>query len=150
MAKKRKARKEDIKKVDLLKPINIADFGSKNDPCFGKLHDPKHPTCQRCGDIELCAIKFGQTNHKKREKMAEDTTFLDIGEEKIDKMKKNTQIRQLIKRIVKKEKSISEKMLKEQVMAGMGITEKKFKARLKKLLEGSKRVIKKGNKIQYK
>lgn len=73
---KRKARKA-TKKVDFLKPIDITLFGTKDDPCFGKLYNLSTSECQRCGDSELCAVVFAQNMKKERVKQKKKTRFKD-------------------------------------------------------------------------
>lgn len=101
--RKRTARKELSKKVDIMKPINIFEFGSESDPCFGKFYDPRVSECSRCGDSELCALKMGQLNLKEREKIEKTQAFKDLEErsisepdKKIIKTKMKSRIKELI------------------------------------------------------
>lgn len=84
---KRVARNEQAEKINLLFPIDITQLGSEDDPCFGKLHDPKDPICISCGDCELCQIMHAQNNHSVREKVEKKGKFKDMEEKEIyDKM----------------------------------------------------------------
>ena len=78
MAKIREPRKKLIKKVDIMKPLNINTLGTSDDPCFGKHYDIKAPECQRCGDSELCAIVKAQKNNIAREKIEKNKSFKDL------------------------------------------------------------------------
>jgi hypothetical protein len=103
--KKRKARKEMVKKVDITKPVMIPleKIGSDEDPCFGKLNDPRHPTCQKCGDIEFCAIAMGQMNTIKRLAWEEKNPVKDVEEEKLkpeDPIEVKKQVRARIKEMI--------------------------------------------------
>lgn len=73
---KRITRKE-TKGVDFLKPIDISKFGTKDDPCFGKLYNLSTPECKRCGDSELCSVVFAQNMKKVREGEKSKTRFKD-------------------------------------------------------------------------
>lgn len=81
----REARTTKIaKKPQIDKPVlDIALYGSDQDPCFGILYDPRTSECQRCGDSELCAIMLGQNNHLKRDKLETTQKFKDIEEKDI-------------------------------------------------------------------
>lgn len=145
----RKARNKESKKLDLLKPINLMAITPENDPCFGKLHDPQHATCRRCGDSEICSIAKGQLNHSKRAKVEEVSNFMDIEEEGIDNLSLNKKIRKAIKNIVSTNKAIKKTQLKEQVVSGLGISEEKFEKRLKIILKNSKNITLTNGTITY-
>ena len=76
---KRKTR-DKIKVTDkqMLKPLNIEDFGSDDDPCFGKLFDLATAECKRCGDSEICGVVFAQKLNTVRTKVEEKHRFKDI------------------------------------------------------------------------
>lgn len=74
---KRKPRRM-TKGIDFLKPINIKDLGTKDDPCFGKYNDPKASECMRCGDCELCAVATAQNLVSKRTKIEGKQKFKDL------------------------------------------------------------------------
>lgn len=76
--KKRKARDSGIDEKQLLVPINILEFGSDKDPCYGKLYDLNAVECKSCGDIELCAIAMAQSNSVKRLEMEKTQAFKDL------------------------------------------------------------------------
>lgn len=77
MGNKRKPRKTtDI--PNLLQPFDITKFGTDEDPCFGKLNDPKAPECQRCGDFEFCSIVMAQNLAQKRIKVEKKNEFKDL------------------------------------------------------------------------
>lgn len=105
--KKRKPRKniQVANKLSTLYPISITEFGSEKDPCFGKLYDPKHDTCGRCGDSEFCSIAMAQNNHVNRLKVEKTTKFKDIEEQNIkptsDKKALKKEIKSLIRKMIK-------------------------------------------------
>ena len=72
------------KKIDIMQPITIDMLGNDNDPCFGKFFDGKNPSCKRCGDSEICLAAMGQNNHKKRNKVEKEATYLDLEEKNQD------------------------------------------------------------------
>lgn len=135
--KKRKSRNRLAGSFDTLKPLLLEDIyklGTENDPCFGKLYDPKAPECQRCGDNEICAITFGQNNHKLRDKAEKNMAFLDLEEKEIDTMSNSKKAKKLIRRLINNHKSISVEAVKQQVMSGLDISEKVFEKILKKIM----------------
>ena len=112
---KRKARKNLIKGADLTKPVilPLEQIGSKDDPCFGRLNDPRHPTCQRCGDIEMCSIAMAQLNNLKRLAIEKEKNFKDIEEAQLvqpDKKEQRVEIKKRIKELLK-EKAPREKII---------------------------------------
>lgn len=74
---KRKPRRM-TKGIDFLKPIDIKDLGTENDPCFGKHNSPKAPECMKCGDCELCAVVTAQNLIGKRTKVEGKQKFKDL------------------------------------------------------------------------
>ena len=79
MAKKNSREpREKTKGIDLMEPINITQFGTDDDPCFGKEYNLSTPECKRCGDSELCAIVMGQNNHIKRKTIEDNNRFKDL------------------------------------------------------------------------
>jgi|SRR5882757_2055996 len=81
----RKPRKKLSKKFDVLVPVSnitLEQLGSPDDPCFGKLFDPKTDECSRCGDSELCAIRMQHLNTLKRAGIEANSKFKDMEEEK--------------------------------------------------------------------
>lgn len=78
---KRKSRKKISKKVDITKPllpIDILEFGTDNDPCFGKHYDLTEDECKICGDCHLCSIVFNQKTENKRSKIEKENRFKDL------------------------------------------------------------------------
>jgi hypothetical protein len=76
---KRVARdKINKKKINFMEPLDISKFGTDEDPCFGKHHDPKASECGRCGDVEICSIICSQMMHVKRELIEKGQRFKDI------------------------------------------------------------------------
>lgn len=138
----RKSRNKLKKTVDLLVPVDIYKLGTEDDPCFGKHYNPKETECRRCGDCELCAIVLGQANHKKRETLPKETTFMDMEEKEIYEMKPKTKVRKLIKTLVKENPNILVSNLSLQVRAGLEITEKEFKSILNGMVKKEKIKIK--------
>lgn len=114
---KRVARNDQAKNFNLLFPIDITQLGSEDDPCFGKLHDPKDPVCISCGDCELCQIMHAQSNHDIREKVEKKGKFKDLEEKEIyDKMDKDAgsnesvdmkKLKKYIRKVIRNEKKLS-------------------------------------------
>lgn len=77
MAKKKKANTLPAKK-DILTVTDISTLGSDADPCFGKEYNLSTPECKRCGDSEMCAIKFAQLMNLTREQVEKENTFKDM------------------------------------------------------------------------
>lgn len=98
---KRKSRNtiNKLRETDLLS-IPIMDLGSDNDPCFAKLYNPQCSECSRCGDSEFCAIAMGQNNHKVRDKIEKEQSFLDKEENGIPKESPEEIKKQIIKKII--------------------------------------------------
>lgn len=81
MAKKEKGKKKEIinlEKVDIFKPLSLADIGSNGDPCFGKEYDLSTKECKICGDSELCAIAFAQGLRTTRKELDEQNHYKDL------------------------------------------------------------------------
>jgi hypothetical protein len=93
---KRKPRQSQGK-PDILKPFDVTKFGTDDDPCFGKLNDPKAPECQRCGDFEFCSIVMAQKLAQKRIKVEEKGNFKDL-----NKTPKIEEVRQFMKKRLEK------------------------------------------------
>ena len=75
----RKSRNEiDKESVDMLQPIDVTIFGTKDDPCFGKLYDITAEECKICGDCELCSIVNAQNLKKQRLKIEANTILKDM------------------------------------------------------------------------
>jgi len=90
MAKKKKLTKRDkvMKSLDknpILKPININNLGTSDDPCFGKSYDLSTSECKLCGDSELCCIKTANFLGKTRKELEQTNNFKDL-DDKIDKV----------------------------------------------------------------
>lgn len=92
---KRVPRKNLSKTMNVLQPITLDQLGTKDDPCFGKLFDPRCNECQRCGDSEICAIAMGQLNHALRAKTEEKGNFKDLEEKNIKKVPKKKALKEL-------------------------------------------------------
>jgi len=79
-------------------PIDITQFGSEKDPCFGILHDLKAPECLECGDSEFCAIAKAQHLHAKRLEIETKQRFKDIEEADDELAKKKIGIKEDIEK----------------------------------------------------
>jgi hypothetical protein len=79
----RKSRNSKVRNNKLEIPFDISKLGSKDDPCFGKHYDLNAPECQRCGDIELCAIAIQQNLTIIRGEIEQTQPFKDLEETKI-------------------------------------------------------------------
>lgn len=125
MAKKRKPRKDIVKKVDMLKPLNKIDilkFGTDDDPCFGKHFDLMEDACRRCGDSTLCQIVTNQKTVKLREEVESENRFKDL---ELDDDKAITLIKKLKKRKLENE------AIKIKLKRRFGFDDKKCNALLK-------------------
>ena len=82
MAKRSRQARENFAKqnIPLTEPFDITKFGSDEDPCFGKLNDPKAPECKICGDFEFCAMVMAENLNKKRVVEETKTEFKDLSE----------------------------------------------------------------------
>jgi len=87
---------------NLLEPLDILNFGSDNDPCFGKLHDLSAKECKVCGDSEFCAIVKAQNLHKERKVIESNQRFKDIEEQENDSIKIEKEIGKEITTLSKK------------------------------------------------
>jgi len=94
----REERDSDISEKLLLKPLNLEKFGTKDDPCFGKLYDLRAPECQVCGDFEACSVAYSQRLHDKRSKFEEENPMKDLEEIEI------TDTRDEIEKMIKTQK----------------------------------------------
>lgn len=119
----RKPRKKLSKKLNTLVPISnvtLEQLGTADDPCFGKLFDPKTDECSRCGDSEICAIKMMQNNNLKRAEVEAKHKFKDIEEEK-DPLKADPLIiKKMVRRRIKE--LIKLKMKPERIAADVNAT----------------------------
>lgn len=97
MAKRQKREEIDQDQVDLLIPIDISQFGTEDDPCFGKFHDLKAPECMKCGDADVCALAKAQYLHTNRIKIEGKQRFKDIEEADEEMIKKKEIIAKEIK-----------------------------------------------------
>lgn len=77
MARKSRATIQNTTPV-LIEPFDITKFGSEEDPCFGKLNDPKAPECKICGDFEFCAIVTAENLKKVRVREESKSQFKDL------------------------------------------------------------------------
>src|SRR5690554_4994224 len=78
--RERRKKSIDLTKVDLMKPLKFEDFGSANDPCFGKHYSPKATECKRCGDADICSILSQQKLHLDVAKQEKKYPFKDVDE----------------------------------------------------------------------
>lgn len=92
MIKRQKRDKISKKELDMTKPLDISKIGTKEDPCFGKHHDPSVSECQRCGDIEICSILSSQRLHIVREIQEKEKRFKDIEKLETKKVKTINQV----------------------------------------------------------
>lgn len=119
----RKPRKKLSKKLDLVSPVSnitLEQLGTADDPCFGKLFDPKTDECSRCGDSEICAIRMMQNNTLKRASVEGKSKFKDI-EEKNDPLKADPiVIKKMVRRRIKELMKL--KMKPEKIAADVHAT----------------------------
>lgn len=78
----------------LLTTFDVMDFGSEDDPCFGKLYDLTADECQNCGDHEVCAIAFIRILSQKRLKTESEINTKDL---EIDRLERDKEIRDWFK-----------------------------------------------------
>ena len=157
--KQRKSRNTFTKKKpDMSIPIPMELLGSDEDPCFGKLFDPRTNECQRCGDSEICAIAMGQKNHLLREKVESKQSFKDMEETKIitneDKKVIYKNVKKRIREMVKMAagKYIDIALVVDDVFASYakdGYTQIKIKKVIKKMAEKSNFLTIKNEKIKW-
>jgi len=157
---KRKSRKEKVKQIkDLSIPIPIEQLGGENDPCFGKLHDPRASECKRCGDSEICSIAMGQVNNMKRLLLEKKQNFKDLEElnikPKVDKKVLRKSIKNRIREIVKMggNKGIEIPQIIEDVWASYGkdgFSKKRIRKIMDVVVENSERIILTKNKLTWK
>lgn len=138
---KRKSRDTHQATIDLVYPVDF-DFtklGGPEDPCFGKLFDPKDPICQRCGDSELCQIYLAQKNHVKRLEVEQKGKFRDIEEKKIyDSAQKEYTVKEIkagIRGIIRDFKKIPVAQVINQASKKYGLSEKECKKHLTRMGE---------------
>lgn len=114
-------KKDLVKQLDNLIPIDIYQLGSKDDPCFGKLFDLKAEECALCGDSEFCQIALTQNLHVNRAEIAKEVKFLDIEEGELFEKKREIRIKRL-KLFIKKLKGLgkSQKIIKTQCIEKFG------------------------------
>lgn len=95
----RKPRKKPKnRKIDYMKPLTIKDFGSENDPCFGKHYDLRADECARCGDYEACSIVSQSKMLSQMEKQEKKHRFKDIEEAELIKTQDSWAKKQMVKR----------------------------------------------------
>lgn len=108
-----------------LKPFDAMAFGSKDDPCFGKLYDLTTDECQACGDLEVCAIAFTQNLQIKRAELERDNKFKDLEEQELIAMAK---AREYIKR--QRKLKIKDSKIAQRVEAKFGLSKETIKTLL--------------------
>jgi hypothetical protein len=156
--KERVARKKLAKQnFDLTVPITLEQLGNEEDPCFGKLYDPRTPECKRCGDSELCAIALSQHNHIKRLKVEKKVALKDVEEGDIpkkDPKQLRKEVRGKIVEIIKDHKQgIKRDMLVENVYGifnMVGIKKSLIIKLIKRLEVKNKHIIEKNNLYKWK
>ena len=103
----------------------MTKFGTDDDPCFGKLNDPKAPECQRCGDFEFCAIVTAENIKRLRVKEESKTKFKDM-----NKTPKLEKIRQFMEKSLFKNSRVKTVAL---TVKKFGISKEKAKAIMKNI-----------------
>ncbi len=106
MAKKKQTL-PDIKNQDPLEPINIAELGSKGDPCFGIGYDLSTKECKLCGDSELCAFKMSQNMNITRKELEQKNQYKDL-----DVLEDTVGIKKYIRGLIRKGKERKEVITK--------------------------------------
>ena len=124
MAKKNtREPREKTKEVDFMEPINITQFGTDDDPCFGKEYNLSTPECKRCGDSELCGIVMGQNNHIDRKKIEKNNRFKDL--EIVNKPNKPSALEQWVK--MKKDEGLKRSEIIKKAKNTYGSTREEIK-----------------------
>lgn len=90
----RKPRNNNQPVEKFLQPFDVTQFGSEEDPCFGKEYDLTTSECQACGDHELCAISFTRTIRDKRKKFELET---DVKDKEISELETIKEIKDFVK-----------------------------------------------------
>ena len=157
--KTRKPRSKIIKtKPDLGIPIPMELLGTDEDPCFGKLFDPRVDECKRCGDSEICAIAMGQKNHLLRKGIEEDKAFKDLEELEIKPTKDKKEIRRLVKKRIRGMVKmaggewVDQALVVDDVFASYnkdGYTQIRIRKIIKGMVEKSNSLISKNHKLKW-
>lgn len=157
---KRKPRKDKVKLIkDLTIPIPIELLGTEDDPCFGKLHDPRADECKRCGDREICAISMGQVNNMKRLLVEKSGNFKDLEEldikPQVDKKVLRKSVKNRIREMTKmgSSKGVDIEMVVEDVFASYqkdGFTKPGIRRIIDKMATASQHIILTKNKLTWK
>jgi hypothetical protein len=127
---KREAREQSLKDDEFLKPIDVTQFGTDNDPCFGKLYNLAEDECRRCGDQALCGLVFGQNLHVKRKGIEDKNRFKDLEMSK-EEPKNNKALTKWVKS--KKEEGLSRTEVIKKAKYTYGSTREEIKEIWKKL-----------------
>lgn len=120
-----------------MKPIDISIIGTNKDPCFGKHHSIKAIECQRCGDVEVCAIISSQQIHKEIAKAEKVGRFKDMEEAELI-MDQNAIIKKLILRKIEKGKKPNLKKLLEKYTIQFNVHDQdkpNLKQRIKNIIQ---------------
>ena len=125
---RKKRNKIDKTKIDFMKPVDITIFGSKDDPCFGKLFSPTAKECGQCGDSEICAIVTAQKAKLKRQTVESKGAFKDL--EEVDIYVKNAVKNFVVTNQITRFKEV------------VGLVKKKFKFDQTKAMDETKKAVK--------
>ncbi len=123
---KQVARDSKVPIKDLLKPFDVAKFGSEEDPCFGKLHDLNSDECQICGDVEICGIATMQNQLTMRQLLETNNKYKDLEEVE---MIRTQEIKEFIK--VRRERGISDAIIRAKLKTRFNLTYGQTKLYLK-------------------
>lgn len=151
--KLKKARSKVQATIDLTYPVDFdfTKFGGPEDPCFGKLFDPKDAICQGCGDAEICQIYLAQQNHVKRLQIEEKGHFRDIEEKQIyDNKPSIKDIKADIRRTIRKHKKINIQDLITQISGKFNLPEKKVNGYITKMVSITDKFTLKNNDLIWK
>lgn len=152
---KRKPREKLKAKIDILKPVSIEQFGTAEDPCFGKHFDPRAPECKRCGDCELCAIAMSQGLNQIRGQIEAKQSFKDVEEQSIKKTPLSQAKKEMRRAVIAHIKIGKDKGIKKEIVINQaygsfrkdGIRQSHIRRTLRKLLSQNKITRKQNNLI---
>jgi hypothetical protein len=135
------------KSIDVMVPLQFDKLGTQDDPCFGKLHDPKADECGSCGDSELCAIAQSQKLHFKRKEIEDKQDFKDLMNLECTWKDVAKCLRSILKI---KSSAVPIPRLKTLVCKKLKIHESEFDTHLEKVRKNGKKLIFKSQEIAYK
>lgn len=161
----KRKRRDNIDKTNIKMEVpllRLDQYGTADDVCFGKHHDPRAEECKRCGDCEICLIVMGQLNNLKRIEVEAQGSFKDLEEVKIkpdvDKKTIRKSVKNRIRGMIKMGggEYINEELIVDDIFASYskdGFRRDKILKLIKLITENSNHIIvhpKKPNELKWK